>query len=125
MTEYNAVYGYFLGKANEWKTKSGTPQAYIRQKGREGLREEFSNDPAFRQVCTYANSLSESQMTSSVQKSFEGAVGLIFGIPLVGELDIVLGAIEDVCGNLFVGRKLLTVGAIAIGAAIVIAALRG
>lgn len=52
-------------------------------------------------------------------------MGLIFGIPLVGELDIVLGAIEDVCGNMFVGRKILTAGAIAIGAAIVIAALRG
>lgn len=64
MTEYNAVYEYFVKKANEWKIVSGTPQAYIRQRRREGLREEFSSDPAFRQVCAYANGLSKTQMTS-------------------------------------------------------------
>ncbi len=39
---------YFTGKAAEWRAKGKSPAEYIKEKGKEGLAEEFRSDPAFK-----------------------------------------------------------------------------
>lgn len=116
MTGAGDVATYFSGKSYEWTSTGLTIEQYIRNKGEEGLAEEFKNDPSFKTVCEFANKASSIQMRSEIGKGLEEVAGTLFGIPLVGAADIVIGGIELACGKKFVGERLIKGGAIAVGA---------
>lgn len=108
MSQIDDLYIYFRHKASLWKSSDGSVENYIRRKKREGLAIEFSSDPDFHStVCPYFRTLGELQLRARVVKSLEGLVGVAFGIPLAGMMDIVIGGIADACGYKTIGDQLL------------------
>lgn len=118
------VIEYFSRKGDEW-SKYDSLEKYIKQKGRNGLAEEFRNDRDFDVVCQYANEVGELQLRSDITKSVEDLVGAIFGFPFAGALDVIIGAIEDVCGKKFIAGKLIKGGLVLLTVAALAAAFSG
>ncbi|EQB71426.1 MAG: hypothetical protein AMDU1_APLC00027G0001 [Thermoplasmatales archaeon A-plasma] len=124
MTNEASVIGYFSEKGRTWSMYQPLEQ-YIKQKGRDGLANEFRNDPGFRVVCEYAKEAGELQLRSEITKSVEELVGIMFGLPFVGALDIIIGAVEDACGTTFLAGKLIKSGLIILALAGLGAILKG
>jgi len=107
------IISYFNKKGREWISQSDTIEDYIKKAGVKGLSQEFSNDPSFAYVCNSISSLNTLQLRSGIAKGLEEDVGLLFGIPLLGTMDIIIGAIEEACGKR-VGGELIAKGVIGI-----------
>lgn len=110
MTGIEDVAFYFRRKGIQWTGTGFTLEQYIRSKGPEGLASEFRTDPDFYVVCEFAKRAGTLQIRSGIGKGLEEAAGLLFGIPLVGVADIVVGGIEIACNQKIVGETLLKVG---------------
>ncbi|MGC8618740.1 MAG: hypothetical protein ACP5UZ_08430 [Thermoplasmata archaeon] len=126
MTDARYVSSYFRSKGSSWKSTAGSIENYLTQKGRTGLKIEFQNDPNFKQVCMVLKNVGELQLRSNIYKSVEDLVGGLFGVPLLGTLDIVVSAAVEACGDVPLGDKLLesgVVSAIVVLGAIVLAAI--
>ena len=115
MAEIDDVAYFFSRKASEWTSTGLTVEQYIRNQGKEKLAEEFRSDPYFPSVCQFANKASTIQLRSGIGKGFEEVAGLLFGIPLVGATDILVGAVELACGQNVRGERLLKGGTVAVG----------
>ena len=115
MADINDVAFFFSRKASEWTATGLSVEQYIKSHGKEGLAEEFRSDPYFSPVCEFANKVSTIQLRSGIGKGFEEAAGLLFGIPLVGATDILIGAIELACGHSVRGELLLKGGTVIAG----------
>lgn len=124
MANENEVISYFSRKGNMWAANQALEQ-YLKKTGRVGLSKEFKNDPEFRVVCEYAKEAGELQLRSDITKSVEELVGTVFGFPFVGTLDVIIGAIEDACGNTFLAGKLIKGGLVILVIAAIGAALSG
>jgi hypothetical protein len=108
MPNVDVLYAYFQEKGSQWRKIGGSVENYIRMTGRGGLAQEFQADGNFRNtVCPYFKTLGELQLRATVVKSLEGLVGVAFGVPLIGTMDIVIGAIADACGYKTIGDQLL------------------
>ena len=115
MADPYAVTSYFQNKANHWIEQDGSVEAHVRRLGKNGLAQEFQADAGFRQVCELVQEYGELQSRSHIVQSLEGLVGDQFGLPLVGEMDVVIGAMALACGFETLGSQLVKVGALAIG----------
>lgn len=115
MAEVGDVARYFSEKAYDWTSTGTSIEKYIRARGKEGLAQEFQSDPSFKIVCDFAQRASTLQLRSEMSKGLEEVAGLLFGIPLVGTADIVIGAIELACGQKVAGERLLKGGTLAVG----------
>ena len=115
MSEIDDVAYFFNRKASEWTATGLTVEQYIKNHGKENLAEEFRSDPYFPAVCQFANKASTIQLRSGIGKGFEEVAGLLFGVPLVGATDIVVGAVELACGQNVRGERLLKGGTVAVG----------
>jgi hypothetical protein len=104
---------YFHKKGIEWTSISGSVENHLRKMQRQGIKADFQNDPEFSVVCDYLKQVGELQLRSTISKSLEGIVGSTFGIPLVGTLDIAIGAAVEACGDTTLGDKLIGAGAVA------------
>lgn len=98
------IIDYFNKKGRDWIFQANTIEEYIKKSGVRGLSQEFSNDPQFRYVCSSISRLNTIQLRSGIAKGLEEDVSLLFGIPLVGTMDIVIGAIEEACGKRVAGE---------------------
>ena len=108
MVSFYEVDAYFKQKALVWSRTDGSAETHIRRLGRRGLAGELSSDPAFAPVvCAYVHQVSELQLRSEIARSLESLVSIVFGVPLVGTLDVVIGAIADACGFKTIGDKLI------------------
>ncbi len=116
---------YFSRKAREWQSSEKSVENYIKQEGKTGLTQEFRSDPEFMVVCQFIQQAGAFQLRNSIGKGFEEAAGIMFGIPLLGAMDIIIGAIEEACGNYVVGEKLLKAGTAVVGVFIIGAILGG
>ncbi len=110
MSDINDVAFFFNRKASEWTATGLSVEQYIKRQGKERLADEFRSDPYFLVVCEFANRVSTLQLRSSIWKGFEEAAGLLFGVPLVGATDILVGAVELACGHNVRGERLLKGG---------------
>lgn len=113
MVDGQQVSKYFRNKGYEWKNLSGDVETHLKKVKRTGLKADFQNDPNFWVVCEYLTQVGELQLRSTIGKSLEDLVGSAFGIPLVGTLDIVIGAAVEACGDTTLGDKLIGAGAVA------------
>jgi len=95
---------YFDRKGREWISQSKTIEDYIKKSGIKGLSQEFMNDSTFAYVCSSISRLNTIQLRSGIAKGLEEDVGLLFGIPLLGTMDIIIGAIEEACGKRVAGE---------------------
>lgn len=120
-TDISQVIFYFNRKGREWISKSDTIEKYVKETGIEGLSQEFKNDPAFVYVCNFIQYAGTIQLRSSIAKGLEEYAGLLFGIPLLGTMDIIIGAIEEACGKKVAGELIVKgltgvlIGAVIIG----------
>ena len=104
---------YFRKKGIEWTSISGSVENHLKKMQRQGIKADFQNDLEFWVVCDYLKQVGELQLRSTIDKSLEGIVGSTFGIPLVGTLDIAIGAAVEACGDTALGDKLIGAGAVA------------
>ena len=113
MVDGYQVSRYFSKKGIEWASISGSVDNHLRVMQREVIKADFQNYPEFSVVCDYLKQVGELQLRSTIGKSLEGIVGSTFGIPLVGTLDIAIGAAVEACGDTPLGDKLIGVGTVA------------
>jgi|ACXJ01.1.fsa_nt_gi hypothetical protein len=112
---------YFNKKGREWVSQATTVEDYIRNAGVKGLSQEFRNDPPFVCVCNFISYAGTIQLRSSIAKGLEEYAGLLFGVPLLGTMDIIIGAIEEACGKRVAGELMakglmgVLLGAVIIG----------
>jgi hypothetical protein len=72
-------------------------------------------------VCNFINYAGTIQLRSGIAKGLEEYAGLLFGIPLLGTMDIIIGAIEEACGKRISGELIVKgitgvlVGAVILG----------
>ena len=123
MADLGAVSNYFLNKIVAWSAASGSAEAYVRQAGRPRLAQEFADDPDFIVVCELAREIGELQLRSHIVTSIEGFVGTTFNSLVVGEMNIVIGAIMDACGEKTLGEKLVETGFASLFASLFLGAL--
>lgn len=116
----NYIAVYFNRKGMEWASKANSIEEYVRNVGVDGLTLEFVNDPSFVNVCIFIRNVGTIQLRSNIAKGLEGGVGVLFGIPLMGVMDIIIGAIEGACGKKVAGELILKgVTGVLIGAVII------
>ncbi len=119
--DISQVIFYFNGKGRKWISQSDTIEKYVKETGIEGLSQEFKNDPAFVNVCNFIQYAGTIQLRSSIAKGLEEYTGLLFGIPLLGTMDIIIGAMEEACGKKIAGEIIVKglmgvlIGAVIIG----------
>ena len=112
---------YFNRKGREWILRANTVEDYIKNAGVGGLSQEFRNDPSFVYVCNFINYAGTIQLRSGIAKGLEEYAGLLFGIPLLGTMDIIIGAIEEACSKKVAGELIakgitgVLVGAVILG----------
>jgi hypothetical protein len=112
---------YFNRKGKDWISQANTVEDYIKNAGIDGLSQEFRNDPSFVYVCNFINYAGTIQLRSGIAKGLEEYAGLLFGIPLLGTMDIIIGAIEEACGKRISGELIVKgitgvlVGAVILG----------
>ena len=104
---------YFQSQFAYWSSHGGV-ETYLRARDRKSLAAEFAKDHTFTAVCEAFKEIGELQLRSQIAKMAEGLVGSYFNFPLVGEMDIIVGAIADACGFDTIGDKLIKIGAVAI-----------
>ncbi len=115
----NVVF-YFNQKGRKWVSQANSIEDYVGRSGVDGLRVEFENDPSFVYVCDFIQHASTIQLRSGIAKGLEEYAGLLFGVPLVGVMDIIIGAIEGACGQKVAGELILKgVTGILMGAVII------
>jgi hypothetical protein len=119
-----SVARYFSKKGLQW-SRYGSLEQYVKQVGRDAIADDFRNDPEFETVCEYAKQVGELQLRSDITKSVEDLAGLVFGIPFVGALDVIIGAIEDACGHKFLAGRLIKGGILILTAAAIASAFSG
>lgn len=107
MVNVQEVNRYFKNKSRGWVSASGSVENYLKQKGRPGMKSEFAGDPNFHVVCKYLEQVGELQLKSDVAKSLEEIVSGVFGFPLVGSLDILIGAAVEACGYKPLGDQII------------------
>lgn len=125
MSDPYAVSRYFQNKASDWIQSDGSVKAHVRRVGKDGLADEFRTDGAFGEVCELVHEFGELQARAHIVKSLEGFVGDQFGWPLVGEMDIIVGAMALACGFTTLGEKLVWTGVAALAIAGIAAAALG
>ncbi len=109
------VYSWFRMKVESWGSTSQERKDYIRQRGRTGLASEFSVDEYFKMnVCPWIRKVGDVQAKLRMPEMVAGLLDWWFGVPGIGEIDIVIGAIADACGYDALGDKLLPIGAVAL-----------
>ncbi len=112
------VAGWFRQKVSKWGSTSEERKDYIKRVGRQGLALEFSSDAEFQQiVCPWIKQIGDIQAKLTLPPMLEGLFDHWFGVPLVGEIDIVIGAIADACGYPALGDQLIKVGEVSLGVA--------
>ena len=79
-------------------------EQYVKEAKIEGLSQEFKNDPSFVYVCNFIQYAGTIQLRSGIAKGLEEYAGLLFGVPLLGTMDIIIGAIEEACGKKVAGE---------------------
>lgn len=114
MVDGYQVSNYFRRKGVEWASISGSVENHLRKMQRQGIKADFQSDPEFWVVCDYLKQVGELQLRSTMGKSLEGVVGSAFGIPLLGTLDIAIGAAVEACGDTTLGDKLIGAGVVAL-----------
>ena len=111
---------YFNRKGREWISQSDTVEQYVKEAKIEGLSQEFKNDPSFVYVCNFIQYAGTIQLRSGIAKGLEEYAGLLFGVPLLGTMDIIIGAIEEACGKKVAGELIVKgVTGVLIGAVII------
>jgi hypothetical protein len=125
MSDPYAVSRYFQIKANAWIQADGSVETHVRRMGKQGLADEFRADGAFSEVCELVHAFGELQARAHIVKSLEGFVGDQFSWPLVGEMDIIVGAMALACGFITLGEKLVWTGLAALAIAGIAAAAFG
>jgi len=115
---------YFNKKGSEWISDANSIEDYIKKSGVNGLSQEFRNDPQFAYVCSSISRLNTIQLRSGIAKGLEEDVGLLFGIPLLGTMDIIVGAIEAACGKRVAG-ELIAKGVIGVVVGVLIIGVLG
>ncbi len=113
MVDGYQVSHYFRGKGIEWASISGSVEVHLKKMGRQGIKTDFKDDPEFLVVCDYLKQVGELQLRSTIGKSLEGIVSSTFGIPMIGTLDIAIGAAVEACGDTTLGDKLIGAGVVA------------
>lgn len=113
MVDVQEIVRYFRIKGQVWSNLSGDIESHLKKMQRAGLKSDFQEDPDFYVVCDYLKQVGELQLRSTIGKSLEDLVGSAFGIPLVGTLDIVIGAAVEACGDTTLGDKLIGAGTVA------------
>lgn len=104
---------YFQQKMKSWGNSLQERKDYIKKQGREGLKQEFESDPTFKStVCPLIHKIGDIQLRSELLKSLEGLVDDLFGAPIRGEVNIIIGAIADACGYTTISKKLFVSGVI-------------
>lgn len=108
------IYEYFYNKFLEWQYKgNGDYKAYIKNAGRNGLKQEFLNDKKFKsEVCEFLKKYAETQerqnITDAALSVIEStAIEATGEIPVIDVINIVVGAVLDACGYTKTGNKLL------------------
>lgn len=118
--DISQVIFYFNRKGREWISKCDTIEKYVNESGREGLSLEFKSDPGFVYVCNFIQYAGTIQLRSSIAKSLEEYAGLLFGIPLLGTMDTIIGTIEEACGKTVAGELIVKgVTGVLLGAVII------
>jgi hypothetical protein len=125
MADPYAVSRYFQIRANAWIQADGSVEAHIRRVGKQGLAGEFGTDKSFGEVCELVQEFGELQARAHIVKSLEGFIGDQFSWPLVGEMDIIIGAMALACGFKTLGEKLVWTGVAALAIAGIAAAALG
>ncbi len=120
-TNIQEVIFYFRRKGQQWISQGIPIEEYIKTAGIDGLKTEFQNDPSFVCVCNFIQYAGTIQLRSGIAKGLENYAGLLFGIPLLGTMDIIIGAIEEACGKKVTGELIvkgvtgILLGAVLIG----------
>jgi hypothetical protein len=105
------AYYYFQRKMQQWGNTVQERKDYIKRTGRTGLKMEFESDPNFRStICPLIHQIGDVQLKSDLLKEVGPFIDEWFGMPLIGEADIVVGAVADACGYTTTGDKLLKTG---------------
>lgn len=106
-TDIQSVVFYFNRKGREWISNADSIEEYVRRVGIGGLSQEFRSDPGFVYVCDFIRHAGTLQLRSGIAKGLEEYAGLLFGVPLLGVMDIIIGAIEGACGSKVAGELFL------------------
>jgi len=113
-------------KMIEWGNTVESRKEYIKRKGRAGLAEEFRNDLQVREVlCPLIKRIGDFQLKAILGETLlkEGLMDEWFGNPIVGEVNIVVGALADACGYEALGDKLIQTGLLGLFIAGILGAL--
>ena len=113
MTDLQIPYNYLRPKFEQWKAKSGNVWWYVAvHGGRAGLINEFMNDINLVKsyVCPYIRQAGYAQSRNLILQAAEGIAGIFFDFRLKSTVDIILGALMDVCGLMRQGDELILRG---------------
>ena len=92
---------YLRPKFVQWKATSGNVWWYVAtHRRRVGLRDEFTIDINLLKnyVCPYIQQAGYAQSRNLILKAAERIGGIFLDFPLFSTVDIILGALMDVCG---------------------------
>ena len=104
---------YLRPKFEKWKAASGNVWWYVATHGRRaGLRDEFTIDINLLKnyVCPYIQQAGYAQSRNLILKAAERIGGIFLDFPLFSTVDIILGALMDVCGLTRQGDALILKG---------------
>lgn len=112
---YNSqpMYDYFKRKFISWKTASGRMASYVPViRGKEKVLEELRADASLLKtdVCPYIKEAGYIQSKNVLLQAAEGLAGWEIQFPIAGTLDIVMGALLDLCGYYRRGDALIVKG---------------
>ena len=106
----NATLEYFKEKFNLWNSESGSLRKYIPLiGGKKKIIKELDKDAEILKtsVCPYIKQAGYLQAKSTLLQAAEGLTGNTLNFPVVGVIDLVLGALLDACGYVKRGDSLL------------------
>ncbi|AAT43532.1 hypothetical protein [Picrophilus oshimae] len=107
MVTADDVASYFREKAFQWIIADDSIENHVRVLGRDGLSMEFESDPNFHIVCQFVEEYNKLRLRYTINNAFQKNVNFVFGIPLVGAMDIIIGAVDDACRKMYISCSVL------------------
>jgi len=108
--DYRPMLQYLRGKFKLWKQESERLEKQAPMMvGKKKILEDLEKDADILKasVCPYIKEAGYAQARSTVLQAAEGLVSNDVNFPVVGTVDIVLGALLDTCGYVRRGDSLL------------------
>ena len=107
------MYDYFRRKFTSWQVTNGRMTSHVPiVGGKERVLTELRNDGTFlkMEVCPYIKEAGYVQSKNVLLQAAEGFAGWEIQFPVLGTLDIVMGAMLDLCGFYRRGNALIIKG---------------